>query len=123
MMDAIKKGMTPNEAYEKNIGTYGRFKAEDGAVKWIDPRKAVSRRCAQMALFEEFRRTHGPSFSPCLRSTASRISKKSRPLTMPSGVDAYKIVEGIQPICFENAKWAYELGAAIALQGGREDRR
>ena len=39
MMDAIKKGMTPNEAYEKNIGTYGRFKAEDGAVAWIDPRK------------------------------------------------------------------------------------
>ena len=39
MMDAIKKGMEPNEAYEKNIGTYGRFKAEDGAVKWIDPRK------------------------------------------------------------------------------------
>ena len=38
MMDAIKKGMSPNEAYEKNIGTYGRFKAEDGAVKWIDPR-------------------------------------------------------------------------------------
>ena len=31
--------MAPNEAYEKNIGTYGRFKAEDGAVKWIDPRK------------------------------------------------------------------------------------
>ena len=39
MMDAIKKGMSPNEAYEKNTGTYGRFKAEDGAVKWIDPRK------------------------------------------------------------------------------------
>ena len=27
-----------NEAYAKNIGTYGRFKAEDGAVAWIDPR-------------------------------------------------------------------------------------
>ena len=39
MMDDIKKGMSPNEAYEKNVGTYGRFKAEDGAVKWIDPRK------------------------------------------------------------------------------------
>ena len=39
MMDAIKNGMSPNEAYEKNLGTYGRFKAEDGAVKWIDPRK------------------------------------------------------------------------------------
>ena len=33
MMEAIRQGMSPNEAYEKNIGTYGRFKAEDGAVK------------------------------------------------------------------------------------------
>ena len=32
------KGVEPNEAYAKNIGTYGRFKAEDGAVAWIDPR-------------------------------------------------------------------------------------
>ena len=39
VMDMLKKGMSPNEAYEKNIGTYGRFKAEDGAVAWIDPRK------------------------------------------------------------------------------------
>ncbi len=36
MMDAIKKGIDPKEAYEKNISTYGRF-AE--AVKVIDPRK------------------------------------------------------------------------------------
>ncbi len=36
MMDAIKKGVDPKEAYEKNIGTYGRF-AE--AVKVLDPRK------------------------------------------------------------------------------------
>lgn len=36
MMDAIKKGVDPKEAYEKNISTYGRF-AE--AVKVIDPRK------------------------------------------------------------------------------------
>lgn len=35
MMDMIKKGVDPKEAYEKNIGTYGRF-AE--AVKVIDPR-------------------------------------------------------------------------------------
>jgi NifU-like protein involved in Fe-S cluster formation len=37
MMDAIKKGVDPKEAYEKNIGTYGRF---DQAVKVIDPRHA-----------------------------------------------------------------------------------
>ena len=36
MMDAIKKGMDPKEAYEKNIGTYGRFAQ---AAKVIDPRK------------------------------------------------------------------------------------
>ena len=36
LMDAIKKGVDPKEAYEKNIGTYGRFA---DAVKYIDPRE------------------------------------------------------------------------------------
>ena len=36
MTDFIKKGLTPNEAYEKSKGTYGRF---NDAVKYIDPRK------------------------------------------------------------------------------------
>ena len=36
MMEAIKKGVDPKEAYEKNIGKYGRF---DGAAQYIDPRK------------------------------------------------------------------------------------
>lgn len=35
MMDQIKKGVDPKEAYEKNIGTYGRYA---DAVKYIDPR-------------------------------------------------------------------------------------
>ncbi|MDO4481799.1 MAG: iron-sulfur cluster assembly scaffold protein [Bacillota bacterium] len=35
MMEQIRKGIDPKEAYEKNIGTYGRF---DEAVKYIDPR-------------------------------------------------------------------------------------
>ena len=39
MMDAIRHGTDPKTAYEKNIGTYGRFSAEQGAVKWIDPRE------------------------------------------------------------------------------------
>ncbi len=38
MTDFIKKGMSPNEAYEKSIGTYGRYTKEQGAVKHIDPR-------------------------------------------------------------------------------------
>ena len=36
MTDFIKKGMEPNEAYQKSLGHYGRF---DEAVKYIDPRK------------------------------------------------------------------------------------
>jgi NifU-like protein involved in Fe-S cluster formation len=39
MTDFIKKGDDPNTAYQKAMGHYGRFSAEDGAVKYIDPRK------------------------------------------------------------------------------------
>jgi len=35
---------------------------------------------------------------------------------MAAGIDVYKLIEGIQPICFENAKWAYTVGAAIAIK-------
>ncbi len=38
MTDFIKKGLTPDEAYAKSIGTYGRYSKEQGAVKYIDPR-------------------------------------------------------------------------------------
>ena len=36
MLEDIRHGMQPNEAYEKNIGQYGRF---DSAAKYIDPRE------------------------------------------------------------------------------------
>ena len=39
MTDFIKKGDDPTTAYNKSIGHYGRFNPEDGAVKYIDPRK------------------------------------------------------------------------------------
>ena len=39
MMEDIRHGKDPKEAYEANKGTYGRYKAEDGAVKFIDPRE------------------------------------------------------------------------------------
>ena len=32
------------------------------------------------------------------------------------GIDPYKMCEETQPICFENAKWAYVVGAAIAIK-------
>ncbi len=36
MMEQIRKGVDPKEAFQKNIGTYGRY---DEAAKYIDPRK------------------------------------------------------------------------------------
>ena len=39
MTDVIKKGDDPTTAYNKSMGHYGRFTKEDGAVKFIDPRK------------------------------------------------------------------------------------
>jgi len=39
MMDAIKKGMSADEALKQNTGSYGRTTKEQGAVKSIDPRK------------------------------------------------------------------------------------
>jgi hypothetical protein len=36
MLEDIRKGVDPKEAFEKNIGTYGRY---EGAAAYIDPRK------------------------------------------------------------------------------------
>jgi NifU-like protein involved in Fe-S cluster formation len=36
MLEDIRHGVSPDEAYKKNIGTYGRF---DNAVKYVDPRE------------------------------------------------------------------------------------
>ena len=58
------------------------------------------------------------SSSRCLTSTASRTLTRSRPITTPRAWTRIPIVESTQPICFENVKWAYELGAAIAMKEG-----
>ena len=41
-------------------------------------------------------------------------------MTLDAGVDVYAIVKGVQPICFENACWAYIAGAAVALKKGQK---
>ena len=44
--------------------------------------------------------------------------EEAQELCLSKGIDVDKIVKGIQPIAFENAVWAYTLGAAIALKKG-----
>ena len=44
--------------------------------------------------------------------------EEARKICDEKGVDAYNIVKSIQPICFENACWAYIVGAALAIKRG-----
>ena len=70
-----------------------------------------------MALFEGYERRM-PQIQPVLDKYGFKDFDDVKEFNLSKGVDAYAITEGIQPICFENAKWAYTLGAAIALKKG-----
>ena len=70
-----------------------------------------------MALFEGYERRM-PQIQPVLDKYGFKDFEDVKQFNLSKGVDAYAITEGIQPICFENAKWAYALGAAIALKKG-----
>ena len=44
--------------------------------------------------------------------------EECREMCKAKGFDPYEITKSIQPICFDNAAWAYCVGAAIALKAG-----
>ena len=52
----------------------------------------------------------------CLEKYGLKDLEAARDLCLSRGVDVDKIVRGVQPICFENAVWAYTLGCAIAIK-------
>ncbi|ULQ59540.1 GGGtGRT protein [Brucepastera parasyntrophica] len=70
-----------------------------------------------MALFESYERRID-QILPLLKKYGINSVEEARTVCTDKGVDVYKIVEDIQPICFENAKWAYVVGAAIAIKKG-----
>ncbi len=70
-----------------------------------------------MALFENYE-GRMPQLQPVLDKYGFKNFDEVKAYTNSTGVDAYSIVESTQPICFENVKWAYELGAAIAMKEG-----
>ena len=70
-----------------------------------------------MALFEGYDRRI-PQIQPVLDKYGFKDFEDVKQFNLSKGVDAYAIVEGIQPIAFENAKWAYVLGAALAMKKG-----
>ncbi len=70
-----------------------------------------------MALFESYERREKQILAKLEEYGISSVEEAAE-VTRAAGLDVYKIVEGIQPICFENAKWAYTVGAAIAIKKG-----
>ena len=70
-----------------------------------------------MALFESYERRIDKINSVLAQYGISGV-EECRDICKAAGFDPYDIVKGIQPICFENACWAYCVGAAIALKKG-----
>ena len=70
-----------------------------------------------MALFESYERRID-KINGVLAQYGIGSVEECREICQSKGFDPYEIVKGIQPICFENACWAYTVGAAIAIKSG-----
>ena len=70
-----------------------------------------------MALFESYERRID-KINEVLNSYGIASLEEAEKITKDAGLDVYNQVKGIQPICFENACWAYITGAAIAIKKG-----
>ena len=70
-----------------------------------------------MAKFEGYERREAKILAALKEYGISSIDE-CKEICDAKGIDPYKIVEETQPIAFENAKWAYTVGAAIAIKKG-----
>ncbi len=70
-----------------------------------------------MALFESYERRIDQINAELLKHGISSIEEAEK-ICKDKGLDVYNMVKEIQPICFENACWAYIVGAAIAIKDG-----
>ena len=70
-----------------------------------------------MALFESYERRIDQINAELAKHGISSI-EEAKKICDDKGIDVYNLVKSIQPICFENACWAYTVGAAIAIKDG-----
>ena len=70
-----------------------------------------------MSLFEGYERRIDQINEVCKQYGLASI-EDAKKVCDEKGINPYQIVEDLQPIAFENAKWAYTLGAAIAIKKG-----
>ena len=70
-----------------------------------------------MALFESYERRID-QINKTLNENGIASLEEAKKICDDKGIDVAGIIKGIQPICFENACWAYTVGAAIAIKRG-----
>ena len=70
-----------------------------------------------MALFESYERRID-KINEVLAGYGIASIEEAQKITKDAGLDVYNQIKSIQPICFENACWAYIVGAAIAIKKG-----
>ena len=70
-----------------------------------------------MATFEGYERREAKILS-VLKEYGINSIDECKTICEEKGIDPYTIVQETQPICFENAKWAYTVGCAIAIKMG-----
>lgn len=75
-----------------------------------------------MALFESYERRID-QINAVLNSYGISSIEEAEKITKDAGLDVYDQVKKIQPICFENACWAYTVGAAIAIKKDVEEQQ
>lgn len=70
-----------------------------------------------MALFESYERRID-QVNAVLNANGISSVEEAKKICDEKGIDPYTICKETQPICFENAAWAYVCGAAIAIKKG-----
>ena len=70
-----------------------------------------------MALFESYERRIN-QINEVLKKYGISSLEEAQQICTDKGIDVYNLIKGIQPICFENACWAYITGTAIAIKKG-----
>jgi len=73
-----------------------------------------------MALFESYERRI-KQINECLNANGIASIEEAEKICKDKGLDVYQMVKDIQTICFENACWAYTVGAALAIKNNAKD--
>ena len=118
-MEQVKKGVDANEALKAVTGTYGRFKPEQGALNILTHVKNNRRTQIMIRPVQfESQDRRMKQILAALNENGIKDIEEANAICDAAGLDPYLTCQETQGICFENAKWAYVVGCAIALKKG-----